>query len=117
VQQQLEYRLDLRGKAGKVDRVRILSRQGRGKFRPMNGDWTKEDALQFRQFAKAAFAVAKGIAPRLDVDQTLRDVNAPPRKGRAAGKPRGLKTQPPSEGLSSETSPRRRRRRRRNRRR
>jgi hypothetical protein len=83
----IEYRLDLRGKAGKLDRVRILSRQDRGKFRPMNGEWTKEDALQFRQFAKAALAVAKGITPRLDVDQAIRDVNAPPRrKKRVASK-------------------------------
>jgi hypothetical protein len=91
----IEYRLDLRGKAGKLDRVRILSRQDRGKFRPMNGDWTKEDALQFRQFAKAALAVAKGITPRLDVDQAIRDVNAPPRrKKRVASKLHGRLSRP-----------------------
>jgi hypothetical protein len=91
----IQYRLDLRGKAGKVDRVMILSRQGGGKFLPMEGDWTAEDALQFRQFAKAALAVAKGIAPRLDLKRALRDVNAPPRrKKRVASKLRGRLSKP-----------------------
>ena len=86
----VEYRLDLRGKVGKVQVVRILSRQGHGKFRPMDGDWTEDDARQFRQFAKAASAVAKEIVPRLDVEQTLHDVNKPRRKRRTAPKPNGV---------------------------
>jgi hypothetical protein len=84
-----EYQLDLRGKAGKVERVRILSRRGGGKFRPMDGDWTEDDALQYRQFAKVASAVAKGIVPRLDVDKTMRDLNKPRRKRRTSSKPNG----------------------------
>ena len=85
-----EYRLDLRGKAGKVRRVRILSRKSRGKFRPMDGDWTEDDALQFRQFAKAVSAIAKGIVPRLDVEKTVRDLNKPRRKRRTSSKLNGV---------------------------
>ncbi len=84
----VEYRLDLRGRVGKVDSVRVLCRKDGRKFRRMTGDWTKEDAVQFRQFAKAALAVAKGIVPRLDVDQAMRDVNSPRRKKRTAPKPK-----------------------------
>jgi hypothetical protein len=86
---EVEYRLDLRGKAGKVDRVKIVSRHGGGKFRPLDGDFTKQDAAQFRAFAKMASIIAKGTVPPLDVEQALRDVNRPRRNKRTTPKQNG----------------------------
>ena len=81
-----EVRLDLRGKNGKVDRVKILERQGHGKFRPCDGDWTDEHVILLRAFAKVASAVAKGVVPPFDVDEILRKVNSPRRKKRGLPK-------------------------------
>jgi hypothetical protein len=47
-----EYRLDLRGKGGKVERVKILERLGDGKFHPCDGDFTEAQVVHLRLFAK-----------------------------------------------------------------
>jgi hypothetical protein len=75
-----EYRLDIRGKNGKVVRVKILEREGGGKFRPCNGDWTEHHVIPFRQFAKVSSAIAKGVVPPFDIGEILRQVNGPRRK-------------------------------------
>jgi hypothetical protein len=81
-----QYRLDIRGKDGKVDRVKILEREVRGKFRPCDGDFTEEHVVHLRLFAKVVSAVAKGIAPPFDLDAIIQKAN-PRRKKRHVPKP------------------------------
>src|SRR2546430_5695934 len=81
-----EYRLDIRGKGRKVHRVKILERQGGGKFHPCNGDFTDDHVAHFGLFAKAAAAVAKAAAPPFDAAAIVSKVNGSRRKKRSGEK-------------------------------
>lgn len=86
-----EYRLEIRGKGGKVTRVRLLTRKPGGKWRPCDGGFTDEHVAHFRKFAKVAAAVARAVAPALDVKAILRGANSQRRSKRKAQKPTGLR--------------------------
>jgi hypothetical protein len=84
----LEVRLDIRGKNGRVSRVKILERDVGGTFRPVAGDFTQAHSQYVRLFAKVASAVAKGVSPPFNIGAILKDVNRPRRKKRALAKAR-----------------------------
>ena len=80
-----EFRIDIRGKHGKVTRVRVLSRENGAKFRPDTGEWSVEHVKHYRKFAKVMAAIARGAVPPLDIDRvcaTRRDtrIKTPPAK-------------------------------------
>lgn len=80
-----EYRIDLRGQNGRVTRVRILERHSGENFAPTEGDFTQEHVQHMRLFSKVAAAVAKGVAPPLDIAQILQQVNTPKRRKKRSG--------------------------------
>jgi hypothetical protein len=91
-----QYRLDIRGKNGNVDRVKILERQDGAKFVPIDGNFTDEHMVHLELFAKAAAAVAKAAVPPFDADAILRKVNTPRRKKRGSQDPQKKPATPES---------------------
>jgi hypothetical protein len=83
-----EFRMDMRGKGGKVSRVRLLQRAAGEKFRSCGDEFTAEHAAHFLLFAKAAAAVAKVVTPPFDADAIVSQLNGSRRKKRNVKKPR-----------------------------
>jgi hypothetical protein len=75
-----EYRLDIRGKNGNIDRVKILERHDGGKFVQIDGKFTDEHVAHLDLFQKAAAAVAKAAVPPFDADAIVSKINGSRRK-------------------------------------
>jgi hypothetical protein len=58
-----EYRLDIRGKNGNIDRVKILERHDGGKFVQIDGKFTDEHVAHLDLFQKAAAAGQRQRCP------------------------------------------------------
>ena len=81
-----EYRLDIRGRNGKVEVIKIMERRNGGKFELVKGDFTIEHAQHMRLFSKVACAVSKGVAPPFDLGAIMNGVNTPRQKKRVVSK-------------------------------
>jgi hypothetical protein len=81
-----EYRLDVRGRNGKVEAVKIMERHNGGKFELVKGDFTIEHARHMRLFSKVASSVSKAVAPPFDLGAIVKGVNTPRQKKRVVSK-------------------------------
>jgi len=89
-----EFRIDVRGRNGKVSRVQILARKRGGEWHSCDGEFTAEDVVLLRKFAKVVAAVARGAAPPFDLSAIVRGVDSPRRSKRKAKKPTAFRLIP-----------------------
>jgi hypothetical protein len=100
-----EYRIDIRGRGGKITALRVLERERGGEWQPCGEEFTEEHGVHCRKFVKVAASVAKRAVPRFDLDDIIRKAEGSARKNaRVAKKPSAIKATAGNGSSGSEAS-------------